>query len=154
MKMESKVKTGRVATATDGLLRPAVSATDLRPLAVRAVEDVAMTAEGMRMQQGLTPSSAERPVSIKVEAPAVHLLPSRILPQIEPISGRKHTELNRQIREVELLVTHRKQTTATCSNSQKIQKWTSPFLPEIAQSRMLSFSLRTEQAILPEGGSL
>jgi hypothetical protein len=88
-----------------------------------------------------------------VVSPVLHVLPSRILPPIEPISGRKHTELNRQIREVERPVTYRKQTTATCSNRQKNQKWTSTFLPEIAQARMFSFSLRTEQAILPEGGS-
>jgi hypothetical protein len=91
-------------------------------------------------------------VTTLVDSPALHLLPS-ILAEIEPISGREHTELNRQIREVERPVTHRKQTIATCSNRQKFQKWTSTFLPEIAQSRMPSFSLRTEQAILPEGGS-
>lgn len=55
------------------------------------------------------------------------LFPSRILPQIKPISGRKHAELNRQIRGVEHLVTYRKQTATTCSNRQKIQKWTSAF---------------------------
>jgi hypothetical protein len=152
--MESKVKTGRVATATDGLLRPAVSATDLRPPPVRAILGLAITTEGTWMQQGLAPSAAERPVLIKVEAPAAHLLPSRILPQIEPISRHKHTELNRQIRGVECPVTYRKQSATTCSNSQKIQKWTPTFLPEVAQGRMLSFSLGSRQTILSEGGKL
>jgi hypothetical protein len=41
-----------------------------------------------------------------------------------------------------------------CSNSQKNQKWTSAFLPEVAQGRMLSFSLCSRQTILPEGGKL
>src|SRR5271156_700696 len=63
------------------------------------------------------------------------LFPSRILPQIKPISGRKHAELNRQIRGVEHLVTYRKQTATTCSNRQKIQKWTSTFLPEMDRAR-------------------
>jgi hypothetical protein len=134
--MESKVKTGRVASATDGPLRPAVSATDLRPLPVRAIRRLAMTTEGTWMQQGLAPSAAAGPLLSKVEAPAPHVLASRILPQVEPMSGLKHTELNRQIREVEPLVTHRKQTTATCSNSQKFQKWTSTFLPRTDQARM------------------
>jgi hypothetical protein len=152
--MENVVTTSGVAKATDGFLRPAVSATDPRPLPVRAVEGLAMPTEGTWMQQGLAPSAAERPVLIKVEAPAAHLLPSRILPQIEPIPGHKHTELNRQIRGVECPVTYRKQSATTCSNSQKNQKWTPTFLPEVAQGRMLSFSLCSRQTILPEGGKL
>src|SRR5271156_6473844 len=133
MEMEDTVTRNGVATATDGPLRPAVYAADIRLRTVRAAEGLVLS---------------------KVEALALHVLPSRILPQIEPISGRKHAELNRQIRGVEHLVTYRKQTATTCSNRQKIQKWTSTFLPEIAQARTLSFSLRTEQAILPEGGYL
>jgi hypothetical protein len=152
--MESKVKTGRVASATDGPLRPAVSATDLRPLPVRAIRRLAMTTEGTWMQQGLAPSAAEGLALSIVKAPALHALPSPILPQIEPISGHKHTELNRQIRGVECPVTYRKQSATTCSNSQKIQKWTSTFLPEVAQATMLSFSLWSRQTILPEGGKL
>jgi hypothetical protein len=154
MKMENVITTSGVAMATDGQFRPADSATDPRPLAVGAAEGLAMTAEGMRMQQGLAPSAAERPLPLKVKAPAVHLLLARILHQIEPISGRKHTELNRQIRGVECPVTYRKQSATTCSNSQKNQKWTSAFLPEVAQGRMLSFSLCSRQTILPEGGKL
>jgi hypothetical protein len=152
--MEDTVARTEVATAADGPLRPAVSATDPRLLAVRAVERLAITTEGRSMSQGLAPTAPERLVLSKVEAPALHVLPSRILPPIEPISGRKHTELNRQIREVESPVTYRKQTTATCSNSQKNQKWTSTFLSELAQARMLSFSLCSRQTILPEGGKL
>src|SRR5271163_2286903 len=68
-------------------------------------------------------------------SPAPLVLSSRILPQIKPISGRKHAELNRQIRGVEHLVTYRKQTATTCSNRQKIQKWTSTFLPEMDRAR-------------------
>jgi hypothetical protein len=44
------------------------------------------------------------------------------LPLIELISRRKFTKLNRQIEEVEHLVTCRKQTTETWANRQKIQK--------------------------------
>jgi hypothetical protein len=47
---------------------------------------------------------------------------SRNLPGIEPFSGPKLAKLNRQIQEVEHVVTHRKQRTASCSNRQKIQK--------------------------------
>ena len=153
--MEDMVTRNRVATATDGPLRPAVSATHPRPLTVRAVEGLAITTEGRWMQQGLAPSAAEGLVLSIVEAPALHILPSRrIPPQIEPISGRKHTELNRQTRVIERLVSYRKQTTATCSNRQKIKKCSVTFLPEVAQSRILSFSLCTQHAILPKGGSL
>jgi hypothetical protein len=152
--MQDTVTRSGVATATDGPLRPAVSATGPRTMAVRAVKGLAMTTEGRRMQQGLAPRAAEGLVLAIVKAPALHVLPSRILPQIEPISGRKHTELNRQTRDIERLVSHRKQTAATCSNRQKIKKWSVTFLPEVAQSRMLSFSLCTQHAILPNGGSL
>jgi hypothetical protein len=152
--MENTVTTSRVAAASDGPLRPAVSATGPRTTAVRAVEGLAMTTDGRCMQQGLAPSIAEGLVPGIVKARALRVLPSRILSKIEPISGRKHTELNRQTRVVERLVSYRKQTTATCSNRQKIQKWTSTFLPEIVQARMLSFSLRSRQTILPEGGKL
>ena len=153
--MENTVTTSKVAAAPDGPLRPAaVSATDPRTMAVRAVEGLAMTTEGRRMQQGLAPSVAEGLVLAIVKAPALHVLSSRILPQTEPISGRKHTELNRQTREVERPVTYRKQSATTCSNRQKFQKWTSTFLPELVQARMLSFSLRIQQAVLPEGGKL
>ena len=132
--MENTVTTSKVAAAPDGPLRPAaVSATDPRTMAVRAVEGLVLAI---------------------VKAPALHVLSSRILPQTEPISGRKHTELNRQTREVERPVTYRKQSATTCSNRQKFQKWTSTFLPELVQARMLSFSLRIQQAVLPEGGKL
>ena len=130
--MQETVTRNGVATATDGPLRPAVSATGPRTMAVRTVKGLAMTTEGRRMQQGLAPRAAEGLVLAIVKAPALHALSSRILPQIEPISGRKHTELNRQ----------------------KIKKWSVTFLPEVAQSRMLSFSLCTQHAILPNGGSL
>ena len=134
--MEDMVTRNRVATATDGPLRPAVSATHPRPLTVRAVEGLAITTEGRWMQQGLAPSAAEGLVLSIVEAPALHILPSRrIPPQIEPISGRKHTELNRQTRGVEHLVTYRKQTAATSSNRQKNQKWSSTFLAKMDQAR-------------------
>jgi hypothetical protein len=123
-------------------------------MAVRAVEGLAMTTDGTWMQQGFAASAAEGFVLGIVKAPALHVLRSRILPKIEPISGRKHTKLNRQTRVVERLVTYRKHTTATCSNRQKIKKWSVTFLPEVAQSRMLSFSLRGQHAILPKGGSL
>jgi hypothetical protein len=152
--MENAVTTSGVAKATDGLLRPAVSTMNPRPWPVRAVEGLAMPAEARRMPQEFASSSAEGLVLSLVKAPALHVLPSRILLQTEPISGRKHTELNRQTRGVERPVTYRKQTTATCSNRQKIQKRPSTFLSEIAQSGMLSFSLCTQQAILPEGGKL
>jgi hypothetical protein len=152
--MENVVTTSGVAKATDGLLRPTASPTDLRPLPVRGVEGLAMAKEGRWMQQGLASSAAEGLVLSLVKTPTLNVLPSRILPQIEPISGRKHTELNRQTRGVEHLVTYRKQTTATCSNSQKFQKWFSTFLSEVDQSRLLSFSLCTQRAILPEGGCL
>ena len=152
--MQDTVTRSGVATATDGPLRPAVSATGPRTMAVRAVKGLAMTTEGRRMQQGLAPRAAEGLVLAIVKAPALHVLSSRILPQTEPISGRKHTELNRQTRDIERLVSHRKQTAATCSNRQKFQKWTSTFLPELVQARMLSFSLCTQHAILPNGGSL
>ena len=131
--MQDTVTRSGVATATDGPLRPAVSATDPRTMAVRAVEGLVLAI---------------------VKTPALHVLPSRILPKIEPVSGRKHTKLNRQTRCIERLVSYRKQTTATCSNRQKIKKWSVTFLPEVAQSRMLSFSLCTQHAILPNGGSL
>src|ERR1700683_1495223 len=133
MKMQVTVTRNGVATATDGPLRAAVSARDPRTMAVRAVEGLVLAI---------------------VKAPALHVLRSRILPEIEPISGRKHTELNRQTRDIERLVSHRKQTAATCSNRQKIKKCSVTFLPEVAQSRMLSFSLCTQHAILPNGGSL
>ena len=152
--MENTVTTSKVAAAPDGPLRPAVSATGPRTTAVRAVEGLAMTTDGRWMQQGLAPRAAEGLVLAIVKAPALHVLSSRILPQTEPISGRKHTELNRQTREVERPVTYRKQSATTCSNRQKFQKWTSTFLPELVQARMLSFSLRIQQAVLPEGGKL
>jgi len=152
--MQDTVTRSGIATATDGPLRPAVSATDLRTMAVRAVEGLAMTTDGRWMQQGLAPSVAERLVLAVVKAPALHVLPSRILPKIERISGRKHTELNRQTRVIERLVSYRKQTPATCSNRQKIKKWSVTFLPAVAQFRMLSFSLCSQHAILPKGGSL
>lgn len=152
--MENTVTTSRVAAASDGPLRPAVSATGPQTMAVRAVEGLAMTTDGRWMQQGLAPSVAGELVLGIVKAPALHVLPSRILPQIEPISGRKHTELNRQTRVIERLVTYRKQTTATCSNRQKIEKCSVTFLSAVAQSRMPSFSLCTRHVILPKGGSL
>ena len=152
--MQDTVTRSGVATATDGPLRPAVSATDPRTMPVRAVEGLAMTTDGRWMRQGPAPSVAEGLVLAIVKTPALHVLPSRILPQIEPISGRKHTELNRQTREVERPVTYRKQSATTCSNRQKIKKCSVTFLPEVAQSRMLSFSLRIQQAVLPEGGKL
>jgi hypothetical protein len=152
--MQDTVTRSGVATATDGPLRPAVSATDPRTMPVRAVEGLAMTTDGRWMRQGPAPSVAEGLVLAVVKAPALQVLPSRILPQIEPISGRKRTELNRQTRDIERLVSHRKQTAATCSNRQKIKKCSVTFLPEVAQSRMLSFSLCTQHAILPNGGSL
>ena len=120
--MQDTVTRSGIATATDGPLRPAVSATGPRTMAVRAVEGLAMTTNGRCMQQGLAPRAAEGLVLAIVKAPALHVLSSRILPQTEPISGRKHTELNRQTRVIERLVSHRKQTTATCSNRQKIKK--------------------------------
>ena len=152
--MQDTVTRSGIATATDGPLRPAVSATDPRTMAMRTVEGLAMTTAGGWMQQGLAPSVAEGLVLAIVKAPALHVLSSRILPQTEPISGRKHTELNRQTREVERPVTYRKQSATTCSNRQKFQKWPSTFLPELVQARMLSFSLRIQQAVLPEGGKL
>jgi hypothetical protein len=152
--MQDTVTRSGVATATDGPLRPAVSATGPRTMAVRAVEGLAMATEGRWMQQGLAPSVTEGLVLGIVKAPALHVLRSRILPQIDPISGRKHTKLNRQTRDIERLVTYRKHTTAASSNRQKIKKWSVTFLPEVAQSRILSFSLCTQHAILPKGGSL
>src|ERR1700691_236765 len=153
--MENTVTTSKVAAAPDGPLRPAaVSATDPRTMAVRAVEGLAMTTGGRWMQQALFPSVAEGLVLGIVRAPAPHVLSPRILPQTEPISGRKHTELNRQTRVIECLVSYRKQTTATCSNRQKIKKWSVTFLAEVAQFRMLGFSLCTQHAILLKGGSL
>jgi len=152
--MQDTVTRSGVATATDGPLRPAVSATGPRMMAVRAVEGLAMRTDGRWTQQGLAPRAAEGLVLAIVKAPDLPILRSRILPQIEPISGRKHAKLNRQTRVIERLVSHRKQTTATCSNRQKIKKWSVTFLPEVAQSRILSFSLCTQHAILPKGGSL
>jgi len=152
--MQDTVTRSGIATATDGPLRPAVSATGPRTMAVRAVEGLAMTTNGRCMQQGLAPRAAEGLVLAIVKAPALHVLSSRILPQTEPISGRKHTELNRQTRVIECLVSYRKQTTATCSNRQKIEKCSVTFLSAVAPSRMLSFSLCTQHAILPKGGSL
>ena len=89
--MENTVTTSRVAAASDGPLRPAVSATGPRTTAVRAVEGLAMTTDGRCMQQGLAPSIAEGLVPGIVKARALRVLPSRILSKIEPISGRKHT---------------------------------------------------------------
>ncbi len=152
--METVVTTNRVATATDGPLRPAVSATDPGPLTVLAVEGLAMTTEGRWMQGGLAPSAAEELVLSIAEAPALQVLPSRILPQIDPISGRKHTELNRQTRVIERLVSHRKQTASTCSNSQKIKKWSSKFSAEMDQARTPVPPLDSLQATLLQEATL
>ena len=163
--MENTVTTSRLAAATEGPLRPVLLDTNLPTLALppqtregtptglklgrvtSAVEGQASFLTGSRFARsdsaGLPSTSHSNRVSF-----------SRGLSLIELVSDRKHTKLNRQTRDIERLVTYRKQSATTCSNRQKFQKWTSTFLPELVQARMLSFSLRIQQAVLPEGGKL
>jgi outer membrane lipoprotein-sorting protein len=65
------------------------------------------------------------PQSPAIEHPALERL---LASDFRPRFSTNRVKLNRQIQEVEHPVTHRKQTTTSCSNSQKIKKWTHAFL--------------------------
>lgn len=163
--MENTVTTSKVAAATEGPFRPVVLDADLGTLAL-----LAQTKEGAPrgMKPGLVLSAVERSASFLVgsrfacsdsAAPLLtshfdRVFLSRSLPLIEPVSDPRSAKLNRQTRRIERLVSYRKHTTATSSNRQKIKKCSVTFRSEVPQPRMLSFSLCTQQAILPKGDSL
>src|ERR1700678_2353664 len=146
MKMENTVTTSKVAAATEGSFRQVLLDTNLRTLALPAQ---AKEGAPRGMKPGLVLSAVERSASFLVGSATKQKTPpilpgsrfarsdsaaplltshsdrvslSRSLPLIEAVSDRKHAKLNRQTREVETLLSYRKQTAATCSNRQKIKK--------------------------------